>query len=101
MVSCMTTLLDSIISKIIELEDTLRRTHPISQDFYEELLIIDYMNCVWTLNSIDSMSLWGRIIELQERHDAIGAKLPNVSDAEFEEYIVVGDLLAVSLAVVS
>jgi len=94
------TILDNIISKISELENTLMKTHFISQEFYEDLLFVEYTNLIHALDTINHTGVWDKILDLQERHDTVEAKLPNVSDTEFEEFVVVGDLLAANLAVV-
>ena len=71
---------------IIELEESLRQAHQY-QDFYEELL----SDCL----VLDDR--WQRIIDIQEKHQEIEARLPNLSDGEFDEYIILGDMLAALL----
>ena len=36
---------------------------------------------------------WDLIINLEERREELGSKLPNVTDSEFEEYTLIWELL--------
>ena len=66
------------------------------QEFYEELLE-EYRDNVSKLKAVGNNYPWEQLVEVQEKHSEIEKKLPNVSDEEFEEYIWLGDLLAVLL----
>jgi len=70
-----------------EIVETLRIARKYGQEFYEELLE-DYPKQV---------NFWEELLEVQEKHNEIEACLPNVSDEEFEEFVFLGDLLAVLL----
>ena len=73
------------MGKVEELEETLRQAHRIDQTFYEELLE-DY-----------TAGTWEQILDIQEKRDDIAKRLPDVSDEEFDEFVFLGDLLAVLL----
>ena len=75
-----------------DLEETLRQAHKIDEGFYQELLR-DYTVQVMSLKSIDY--LWEKIVEIEERRASIEARLPNVTDEEFEDYVVMWDLLGI------
>ena len=66
-------------------EETLRQAHRIDQTFYEELLE-DY-----------PIGTWEQILDIQEKRSEIEKQLPDVSDEEFDEFVFLGDLLAVLL----
>jgi len=68
--------------------EELRQARKYSQEFYEELLS-EY-------HKSDDIP-WEQVLELQEKRDLIEASLPYVSDEEFDEYIFLGDILAVLL----
>lgn len=69
------------------LEIDLRNSHDVSQDFYEELLTEYAENFSWE-----------KVLDLQEKHEDIEKKLPNVSDQEFDEYVIIGDMIAALLS---
>ena len=73
---------------IDELEETLRQAHDY-EEFYQELLDS------YLVHVMEIGDNWERVIDIQAKHQEIEAKLPNVSDSEFEEYIILGDILAV------
>ena len=83
-----------VITKLEELEESLRQAQKIDQGFYEELLE-DYFVYVRALKSVDDSYPWLRAIDIQEEHSEIRARLPNVSEDEFEVYIHLGNLLAI------
>ena len=76
-------------TKTEELKEACRQAQDISQEFYEELLR-EYANQVGD-------NIWEQILEVQEKHDEIEKQLPNVADDVFDEYVFLGDLLAVLL----
>ena len=77
---------------ILELEETLKDAHSVDQEFYEQLLS-DYAIQVYSLKLTDNIWFWEHAIEIQERQDQI--KITICTDEEFEEYILLGDLLVV------
>ena len=65
-------------------QSDLRTAHDISQEFYEELLT-------------ELEFSWEKLLDLQEKYEDIEKRLPNVSDQEFDEYIILGDMIAALL----
>ena len=82
-----------VVSKMQDLEDTMRQARPISLDFFHELLN-DYRACVWMLAN-DSHP-WERAIEIEERCQELDNKGTGITDQEFEEYsfllVILGSL---------
>ena len=85
---------EAVIEKVNELEGTLRQALSISQEFYGELLD-DYAVQVWALKSIGDSYPWEKAIDIQERHSKIESRMPNITKEEFEEYVLLNDLLGV------
>jgi len=85
-----------VVNKVEELKEVCRQAQGISQEFYEEILG-DYSVHIRALKSIGDSYPWEQVLEIQEKHDAIGRQLPNVSDEVFEEYIFLNDLMGVLL----
>jgi len=85
-----------VIDKAEELKEICRQSHKYSQEFYEELLD-EYAVHVWALKSIKDEYPWMQALKIQEKYDKIEARLSNITDEEFEEFIVLGDFLAVLL----
>jgi len=83
-----------VIEKSNELEETLRQALPISQEFYEDILS-DYSVHVWALKSIGDSYTWERAIEAQEKHSEIEAMMPDITEGEFDEYVLLNDLLGI------
>ena len=64
-------------------------------NLYDKGVIDLYERKMKLLVEQNSDYLWQQLIEIQDKYDNIEKKLPNASDEEFEEYIYLGDLLAV------
>ena len=85
-----------LISKAEELKESCKQAHDIDQTFYEELLDSYAIN-VEALKLAKDEYTWTQVLELQEQYDALEARLPEVSDEEFEEFILLGDFLVILL----
>ena len=85
---------NEVINKAEELKEVCKEAHNLDRTFYEECLK-DYAVQVWALKSIGDNYPWEQVLEIQEEHDDLSQALPWISDKKFEEYIVLGDLLAV------
>ena len=89
-----------IIAKTKDLEESLRGAHSIDQNFYNELLE-EYELHMLTLKSVGDSYPWEQAIIIQEKHDKMSQLLGQaplgMSNDDFEEYIILGDLLAVLL----
>ena len=72
-----------IITKMLDLEDTMRQVRPISPEFHDQLLQ-DYQVCVWALKSVSDSYPWEKAIQIEERCQELDNKV--VTDEEFEEY---------------
>ena len=81
----------SVIDKIVELEEALREAIKIDESFYEELLN-DYKVHVWALKSIGDIYPSDRAIDIQEQFDKLESRMPNIT---FEEVMLLSDLLEV------
>ena len=77
-----------------ELEETLRQAHKVDEGFYRELLT-DYIVGIWALKSIGDLYPLDRAIDLEEQRSNIEARLSNVTEEEFEDYVVLWDLLGI------
>ena len=92
---------EEIISNANELEESLRIVYGLDDDgFYRELLD-DYSINIWALKSIGDSYPYDRAIEFQEKCDNIEARIPNITEEEFNEYTFYTELLAISLYEVS
>ena len=80
--------------EIADLEESIIQVQKIDRGFYQELLN-DYTNKIQELKSNNDSLFWERAIMLEERKADIEARLPNVSDEEFEEYVALLDLLGI------
>ena len=75
----------------MELEETLWQAHKIDEAFYQEILH-DWAVNVLALKYIGDSYPWERLIDIEERRLDIEARLPDVSEEDFEDYIVLWDL---------
>ena len=85
-----------VITKIEEMKESLKEAKELTQEYYEELLA-ELSKYLWALLSINDSYPWEQLIVLQDKHNRMNMMLPNVTDEEFEDYIIVGDLIAVTL----
>lgn len=65
--------------------EDLKSAHGVSQEFYEELLT-------------ELEFSWEKVLDLQEKYEDLEKRLPNVSDQEFDEYVILGDMIAALLS---
>ena len=84
---------EEIRKRASDLEETLRQAHQY-ETFYRELLG-DWFVLIHALKYAKDPYPWERMIEIEEEKSLIEAKLPNVSDDEFDKYVVLWDLLGV------
>ena len=84
-----------VIGKAEELKESLRLAQGYPE-FYQELLD-EYAVQVWALKVAGCSYPWEQLLRIQEEYTIIEAKLPNVSDAEFDEYIHLGNMVAILL----
>lgn len=82
-----------LIQEMAVLEDTMRQVYSIDRDFYLELLQ-DYAVHIAALNLAGDSYPLDRAIELEQK-TVIEARLPNITDAEFDDYTVTIDLLGI------
>ena len=61
---------------------------------YENLLD-NFIATAKTLLSVNDPTIWENLLQWQSRHDELEAKLPNVTDEEFDEYTVLIGALVV------
>ena len=87
-----------LITKLKELEDDLRIAQKYSQIFYEEILG-EYAINIWALKFANDDYPYLQAIEIQERYSDLGRMLPMITEEEFDEYVLLGDQLAVLLKV--
>ena len=85
-----------IITEIEELKESLKGAKELAQEYYEELLA-ELSKYIWALLSINDSYPWEQLIVLQDKHNKMNMMLPKVTDDEFEDYIITGDLIAVTL----
>lgn len=56
-----------------------------------------YLECLE--NTVSELKMdegfWDLVLELQDRHDEVESRLPDIDDSEFEKYIIIGDLIGV------
>lgn len=81
-----------IEAKINESEELLREVNKLDTNLYLGLLD-DYSLLVFSLKCTNDASFWDKLIDTQEHYSKFEARLPNVSNDEFEEYVVLSDLL--------
>lgn len=79
-----------------ETEETLRLVFPIDREFY--LTVLDEWTIyIYALKSVNDPYPWDRAVEIEEQKSLIEARLPDVTDEEFDKYTVLMDMLGVLL----
>jgi hypothetical protein len=85
-----------LIRLTTDLEETIKSAHEVDELFYQDLLD-DYFVHIEAMKNLKMSYPYDKAAAVQDRHSQIETKLPNVSQADFEEYVMLNDMLAILL----